>query len=193
MKATIQHDFPIFRNCKRLVYLDNSATSQKPRQVIDAITKFYTEENSNIHRGVHTLSIKATMAYEKSREQVAKFIDAEADEIIFTRGTTESLNFLAFALGKKLRAGDEIVLSEMEHHSNIVPWQEITKEKKVVLKFIPVTKEYRLDMKKAKEYITPKTKIVSITHMSNVLGTINPVLELARLAHTVGAMMIVDA
>lgn len=183
-------DFPILTN---ITYLDNSSTTQKPKQVIEAIKKYYEEDNANVHRGIYKLSLKATMAYEKAHEIAAKFINAQFEEIIFTKGTTESLNLLAYSLGKNLKAGDEIVLTEMEHHSNLVPWQQLAKEKGLTLRFIPITADFRLDMNKAREFITSKTKIVSVTHVSNVLGTINPIKELAALAHEVGAVMIVDA
>ncbi|MBS3166088.1 cysteine desulfurase [Candidatus Woesearchaeota archaeon] len=185
--------FPLLEKNKSLVYLDSGATSQKPAVVIKAMNDFYLNYNANVHRGIYTISEEATIAYEKAHEVVAKFIGAELEEIIFTRGTTESLNFLAVALGKKLKVGDEIVLSEMEHHSNIVPWQQIAKVTGAVLKYIPITSDYRLNMSEAKKIITNKTKIVSIVHMSNVLGTINPVKELAQMAHKVGAVIIVDA
>lgn len=191
----VEEDFPILKNLingKRLVYLDNSATTQKPKQVIDSMAHFYEHSNANVHRGIYTLSRRATEAYEKARHVVAGFIGASFDEIIFTKGTTESLNLLASSLGKTLTEGDEIVLSEMEHHSNIVPWQQIAKEKKCLLKYIPLTTEYTLDLAKAKKIITPKTKIVSVTQMSNVLGTINPITELAKIAHAVDAVLIVD-
>lgn len=191
MTKDIKGDFPILKN--GLIFLDNSATTQKPTKVIKAVKEYYEQDNANVHRGIYKLAQKSTVLYEKAHEVVANFIGAEFEEIIFTKGTTEGLNLLAYSLGKNLNAGDEIVLSEMEHHSNIVPWQQIAKEKGAVLKFIPITKEYRLDMEKAAELITEKTKIVSIVHMSNVLGTINPVKEIAELAHEVGAVMIVDA
>mgnify|MGYP001620080663 FL=1 len=187
----IKNDFPILKNV--LIYLDNSSTTQKPVKVIEAIKNYYEQDNANVHRGIYKLAQKSTILYEKAHEVVAGFIGAEFEEVIFTKGTTEGLNLLAYSLGKNLQAGDEIALTEMEHHSNIVPWQQIAQEKGAVIKFIPITKEYRLDLEKAKELITAKTKIVSIVHMSNVLGTINPVKELAELAHTVGAAMIVDA
>ena len=189
-------DFPILKaeaNGKRLIYLDSAATSQKPAKVIDTLKEYYEQDNANVHRGIYKLAQKSTVIYEKAHEVVAKFIGAEFEEIIFTKGSTEGLNLLAYSLGKNLQAGDEIVLSEMEHHSNLVPWQQLAAEKKLVLKFIPLTKEYKLDLKKAQEFITTKTKIISIVHMSNVLGTINPVQEIAAMAHQVGAVMIVDA
>ena len=187
----IRKDFPIFES-GQLTYLDNSATSQKPKQVLDAMNRFYTEYNSNVHRGVYRISEQATQAYEEAHKKVAEFIGAEFEEIIFTKGTTESLNLLAYSLGRTLRQGDEIVLSQMEHHSNLVPWQQLAKQKGLVLKFIRITSDFRLDIDHAREIITPKTKIVSVTHMSNVLGTINPVKELAALAHRNGALFIVD-
>ena len=184
-------DFPILKN--GLIFLDNSATTQKPRKVIEAVKKYYEEDNANVHRGIYKLAQKATVQYEKAHEVVAKFIGADFEEVIFTKGTTEGLNLLAYSLGKNLKAGDEIVLTEMEHHSNIVPWQQIAEEKGAVLKFIPVTKYFRLDLEKAAEMITKKTKIVSVVHLSNVLGTINPIKGLAEMAHKAGAVMIVDA
>ena len=184
-------DFPILNN--GLIYLDNSSTTQKPAKVIEAVKEYYENDNANVHRGIYRLAQKSTMLYEKAHEVVAKFIGAEFEEIIFTKGTTEGLNLLAYSLGKNLNAGDEIVLTEMEHHSNIVPWQQIAKERKAIVKFIPITKEYRLDMAKAQELITAKTKIVSVVHMSNALGTINPVKELYAMTHKVGAIIISDA
>ncbi len=184
-------DFPLLKN--GLIYLDSAATSQKPAKVIEAVKEYYENDNANVHRGIYKLAQKSTLLYEKAHEIVADFIGAEFEEVIFTKGTTEGLNLLAYSLGKNLKAGDEIVLTEMEHHSNIVPWQQIAKEKGAVIKFIPVTKEYRLDLAKAQELITAKTKIVSVVHMSNVLGTINPVKELAAMTHKVDAVMIVDA
>lgn len=184
-------DFPILKS--GLIYLDNSATTQKPSKVIEAVKQYYEEGNANVHRGIYKLAQKSTVLYEKAHEVVAKFIGAEFEEVIFTKGTTEGLNLLAYSLGKNLQAGDEIILTEMEHHSNIVPWQQIAKEKGAVLKFIPITKDFRLDLEKVQELITKKTKIVSVVHMSNVLGTINPIKEIAEAAHSVGAVLIVDA
>lgn len=191
----VRQDFPILQqkvHNKPLVYLDNAATSQKPAGVINAITHYYTTINANIHRGVHKLSEQATIAYEQAHQKVAEFINAQPEEIIFTRGTTESINLLAYTLGKQLKQGDEIVLSIMEHHSNLVPWQQFAKEKGIVLKFIRLTRDYRLDINHARELITPKTRIVAITHVSNALGTINPVKEIARIAHEQGALFIID-
>ncbi len=182
-------DFPIL---KELVYLDSAATTQKPLVVINAIRDFYLTENANVHRGIYALSEKATVGYEKAHELVADFIGCSFDEVVFTSGTTAGLNFLASSLGKELEKGDEVVLSIMEHHSNIVPWQQLAKEKGIILKFIPLTEDYKLDLVKAAELITSKTKIVSIVHMSNVLGTVNDVKKLADLVHKAGGIIIVD-
>jgi cysteine desulfurase / selenocysteine lyase len=184
-----QEDFSIL---KENIYLDNSATTQKPRQVIEAIEQYYEKENANVHRGVYKLAEKATLAYEDAHQVVAKFINAKFEEIIFTKGTTESLNILASCLGKDLKEGDQIVITEMEHHSNLVPWLQL-KQKGIILKFIPITDNFELDMENVKELINKRTKIVSVTHMSNVLGTINPIKKLAELAHKAGAVMIIDA
>ena len=191
----IREDFPILKqtvNNKLLAYLDNSATSQKPQAVIDSITQYYKEYNSNVHRSIHKLSELATLKYEEAHKKIAEFIGASFEEIIFTRGTTEGLNLLAYSLSHQLKTGDEIVLTQMEHHSNIVPWQQIAKQKGLVLRFIPINDDMRLDIAAAKKIITSKTKIVSITHMSNVFGTINPVTELAEIAHKNSALFIVD-
>ncbi len=193
MKET---DFPILKqkiHGKRLIYLDNAATSQKPLIVINAIKKYYETINANTHRGTHTLANKATEAFETTRKKVANYLNAETEEIIFTKGTTEGINILAHGLKNNLKNGDEIVISIMEHHSNLVPWQIAAKETGAILKFIPITGDFRLDMDAAKRLITKKTKIVSITHMSNVLGTINPLKELEMLAHQANALFIVDA
>ena len=195
LDGRLVNDFPILKqtvNGKRLAYMDNGATTQKPQEVIDAMTNYYQKDNANVHRGVYQLSQRATTAYEHAHDVVAKFIGAKFEEVIFTKSATESLNLLAYSLGSTLKPGDEIVLSQMEHHSNLVPWQQLAKEKGLALKFIPITENYRLDMDAAKRLITPKTKIVSIVHMSNVLGTINNVKELAKLAHANGSFMIID-
>lgn len=188
-------DFPILKqtvNGKPIVYLDNGATSLTPNQVIEATNKYYKEFNANVHTGIHKLSEKATQQYELARKKVAEFIDADFKEIIFTSGTTESLNLLAYSLTKHMRRGDEIVISQMEHHSNLVSWQQIADEKGFKLKFIRVDNSGRLDMEHAEVVITDKTKIVSVTHVSNVLGTINNIKAIAQIAHSKGAFMIVD-
>lgn len=193
----IRQDFPILKrevNGKPLVYFDNGATSQKPQLVIDAINKYYTFENSNIHRGIHTLSQEATNAYEVARKKVQRFVNAQHEhEIIFTKGTTDSINLVAASFGKKhLKKGDEIIISNMEHHSNIVPWQMICEEKEAVLKVIPINDKGELLMDEFKKLLSPKTKFVSITHVSNTLGTINPVKEIIKLAKEAGALVLID-
>jgi len=191
----IKKDFPILKqivNGHPLVYLDNGATSLTPNQVIEAESKFYREFNANVHRGVHKLSEKATQQYELARKKIAEFIDCDFKEVIFTSGTTESLNLLAYSLTRHMRRGDEIVVSQMEHHSNLVPWQQLADEKGLKLKFIRVNNEGNLDLEHAESLITPKTKIVSVTHVSNILGTINNIKKLAQLAHEKGSFLIVD-
>ena len=194
----IREDFPILRrkvHGKPLVYFDNAATTQKPRSVIAALTNFYENHNANIHRGVHTLSDEATQLVEDSRKKTAAFINAGSPEsIIFTRNATESINLVAQAWGRKfLGPQDEILLTEMEHHSNLVPWQMLCQDKGVRLRFIPVTEQGTLDVEAAFRIITPKTKLVAFTAASNVLGVINPVEELVRLAKNHGARTLVDA
>jgi cysteine desulfurase/selenocysteine lyase len=194
---TIRKDFPILQrqvHGKPLTYLDNAATTQKPRQVIDALVNYYENYNANIHRGLHKLAEEATTAYEESRAKVGRFIKspAGAKSIVFTRNTTESLNLVANAWGRRfLEPGDEIVLSVIEHHSNLVPWQLIARERGAVLRFIDIDEEGVLRRDQLEEVIGPKTKIVSMVHASNVLG-INPVREAADLAHQYGAVMVVD-
>ncbi|PJN88484.1 cysteine desulfurase [Bacillus sp. mrc49] len=189
--------FPILDqevNGQPLVYLDSAATSQKPAAVIEAIEQYYRGYNSNVHRGVHTLGTKATDAYEGAREKVRKFINASStEEIIFTRGTTTSLNTVARSYGgANVREGDEIVISYMEHHSNIIPWQQLAKEKGAVLKYLPLQEDGTISLDDARATITDATKIVSIMQVSNVLGVINPVKEIAKIAHEHGAIMVVD-
>lgn len=193
----IRKDFPILHrqvNGKPLVYFDNGATSQKPQQVIDVINRYYQHENSNIHRGIHTLSQEATDAYEKARTTVQQFINAKHHhEVIFTSGTTGSINLVASSFGKKhIHAGDEIIISTMEHHSNIVPWQMLCEEKGAVLKIIPISDKGELLMDEFEKLLSSKTKLVSITHVSNTLGTINPVKEIIKLAKAVGAAILID-
>ncbi|MGE6378659.1 cysteine desulfurase [Peribacillus muralis] len=189
--------FPILDqevNGQPLVYLDSAATSQKPAAVIEAIEQYYRGYNSNVHRGVHTLGTKATDAYEGAREKVRKFINASStEEIIFTRGTTTSLNTVARSYGgANVREGDEIVISYMEHHSNIIPWQQLAKEKGAVLKYLPLQEDGTISLDDVRATITDATKIVSIMQVSNVLGVINPVKEIAKIAHEHGAIMVVD-
>ncbi len=194
----IREDFPILSRevyNKPLVYLDNAATSQKPRQVIDAISDYYARCNSNIHRGLHYLSDQATHAYEQARETVREFINAPERELVnFVRGTTEGVNLVANAWGRKfLKPGDEVILTEMEHHANIVPWYRICEEKGCKLRVIPLLEDGSLDMEAYRGLLNEKTRMVSLVHTSNTLGTVNPVREIIRLAHEAGALSFVDA
>ncbi len=191
----IKKDFAILQtdvNGKPLIYLDNGATSLTPDVVINAMNKYYKEYNANVHRGTYFASEKATREYEFARKKIAQFINAKTREIIFTKGTTESLNLLAYSLSADLKKGDEIVLSQMEHHSNLVPWQQLAKQKGFVVTYIEVSDEGRLNMAHARKIITDKTKIVSVAHVSNVLGTINDMHEIAKIAHNKGALFVID-
>jgi cysteine desulfurase/selenocysteine lyase len=196
---SIRNQFPIFQRETSegvpLVYLDSTATSQKPLAVIEAMDQFYRRSNANIHRGVHTLAEESTALYEGAREKIAKFINAEsARQIIYTRNTTESINLVAYSWARaNLKAGDLVVLTEMEHHSNLVPWHMLQAERGVELEFIPVTEGGLLDLDVYKAFLNRNPKLVSFTHMSNVLGTINPAKEIIRLAHEAGALTLVDA
>jgi cysteine desulfurase/selenocysteine lyase len=196
--AKIRADFPILKRLVRgkpLVYLDNAATTQKPRQVIESLVDFYEKYNANVHRGVHSLSEEATNMVEASRAKVAKFINAPKPEtVIFTRNATESINLVAHGWGRKfLKAGDEVALTEMEHHSNIVPWQMLAKEKGIVLKFVPVEPDGTLDLDKVRETVGPKTKLFSFVAISNALGTVNPVEDMIKIGKAAGATVLVDA
>ncbi|MCB0118970.1 MAG: cysteine desulfurase [Anaerolineales bacterium] len=194
----IRKDFPILnrttRNGSRIIYLDSTATSQKPVQVIEAMNEYYRASNANIHRGVHTLAEEATAMYEGAREKIAKFINAaSAREVIYTRNTTESINLVAYTWARaNLKAGDLVILTEMEHHSNLVPWHILQAERGVDLEFIPVTEDGLLDLDAYKALLERTPKLVSFTHMSNVLGTINPADEIIRMAHEAGAIVLVD-
>ena len=195
---SLREDFPILReraNGHPLIYFDSAATSQKPRAVLDALRNYYEHENANVHRGLHVLSSRATEAYEKSRRRVANYIGAaNAGEIVFTRGTTESINLVAQAWGGKfLRAGDVILLTEMEHHSNLVPWQLLAERIGARLRFIPVRDDGTLALDQLPSLLTPEVKLFAFTHISNSLGTINPVAELCRKARAAGAVTLVDA
>lgn len=194
----IRKDFPILNekvNGKGLVYLDNAATSQKPKEVIDSLVSYYEKYNSNVHRGVHTLSIKATDEFEKSRIKIQKFINAKnSNEIIFTRNASESLNLIAYSWGKdNVSSGDEIYITPFEHHSNIVPWQMLCKEKEAILKYLPLNNNGDIDIERFSKEISNKTKLVSVTHMSNVLGTVLPLKEIIELAKKYKAVTVVDA
>ncbi|EMV1544540.1 cysteine desulfurase [Listeria monocytogenes] len=193
----IRADFPILAqeiNEKPLAYLDNAATSQKPKQVIEALTHYYEFDNANVHRGVHTLAARATDAYESARGKVAKFIHArEVAEIIFTRGTTSAINLVVDSYAEaNIEAGDEIVISYLEHHSNLIPWQQLVKRKGAVLKYIELEEDGTISVEQAKKTIGEKTKIVALAHVSNVLGTITPIKEIAAIAHQFGAVILVD-
>ncbi|CAM5539754.1 MULTISPECIES: cysteine desulfurase [Bacillus] len=193
----VREQFPILHqqvNGHDLVYLDSAATSQKPRVVIDAMNEYYRSYNSNVHRGVHTLGTKATDAYEGAREKVRAFIRASSvQEIIFTRGTTTALNTVAISYARaNLKEGDEIVITHMEHHANIIPWQQAAKATGATLKYIPLQEDGTLSLEDVKQTITHQTKIVAVTHVSNVLGTINPIKEIAKIAHDHGAIIVVD-
>ena len=195
--ARVRRDFPILSRevyGKPLVYLDNAASTQKPRAVIDAILRFYEAYNSNVHRGVHRLSQEATEAFEAARKRMAAFVGAQDEtEIIFTRGTTESLNLVAQSYGRsKLAPGDEILISHMEHHANIVPWQLLCEQTGAVLKVAPITDAGEIDMPAFEALLGERTKIVSVTHVSNALGTVNPVRRIGQLAHAAGAVLVVD-
>ena len=193
----VRDDFPILQrqvHGKPLVYLDNAATTQKPRAVIDAVVQFYEQSNANVHRGVHALGEEATEAYEATRAHLARFLGASRpEEIVFTRGATEAINLVAASWGRpRLREGDVIVLSDLEHHSNIVPWQRLAAETGASLHWIPLADDYTLDLDAARALIGPRTRIVAVSQMSNVLGTIPPVAELAARAHEQGAVILVD-
>jgi cysteine desulfurase/selenocysteine lyase len=193
----IRDDFPILKqviNGKPLVYLDNAATTHKPKAVIEKTNEYYMQTNSNIHRGVHTLSQKASVEYENAREKVLKFINAnKLSEIVFTKGTTDSINLVANSFGRKyIKEGDEIIISHMEHHSNIVPWQLLCEEKKAKLKVIPINDDGELLLDEFIKMINDRTKFISIVHISNALGTINPIKEIIKIAHSKGIYVLVD-
>ncbi|HET7771639.1 MAG TPA: cysteine desulfurase [Chloroflexota bacterium] len=194
---SIRADFPILAqevNGRPLVYLDNAGTSQKPRQVIQALVDYYERDNANIHRANHTLGARATEKYEASRARTAAFIGADDPrEIVFTRNTTESINLVAYAWGMQhVRKGDEVIVTQMEHHSNLVPWQRLCEAREAHLKYVPLTPTHKFDVAAYKALLSEKTKLVAVTHMSNVLGTISPIAEICRLAHETGALVVVD-
>jgi cysteine desulfurase/selenocysteine lyase len=192
----IREQFPILSrqvHGKPLIYLDSAASAQKPRAVIEAMTRRMEHSYANVHRGLHTMGNEITEAYENARLSAARLLNADASEIVFTKGCTEAINLVASSLGLSLlKAGDEVLLSEMEHHSNIVPWHFLRERMGVVLKFIPVTDDGRLDMAAFPGLLTERTRVVAVTHMSNVLGTINPIAEIIRAAHDVGALVLID-
>ena len=193
----LREDFPILSRKaqgKPLVYLDNAATGQKPRSVIDALSRYYSEHNANVHRGVHTLSEEATAAYEESRQKSQRFINARSHkEIVFVRGTTDGINLVATSYGRKhIEAGDEVLITTMEHHSNIVPWQLLCEEKGATLRVVPINDDGELLLDEYDKLLGPRTRIVSLTHLSNTLGTINPVKEMIELAHSRNIPVLVD-
>ena len=193
----IRKEFPILQtsmNGKPLVYLDNAATSQKPKVLIEKISEYYQKQNSNIHRGIYALSNSATVQYENSRKIIQEFIHAKlSSEIIFTRGTTESINLVAYSYGiSHLKEGDEIVITQMEHHSNIVPWQIISKLIKAKIKYIPINKNGELQIEKIASILSEKTKLVAVTHVSNAIGTVNPIEHIIQKSHELGAIVLVD-
>jgi len=192
----VRAEFPILSrevNGKPLIYLDSGASAQKPKAVIDAMSGVMERSYANVHRGLHTLANETTDAYERARESVRRFLNAPSvNEVVFTKSTTEGVNLVASSYGLQLQAGDEIVLSQMEHHANIVPWHFLRERKGVVLRFVPVLDDGRLDMDAYRAMLGPKTKMVALTHMSNVLGTINPVTEIIEAAHAAGAPVLLD-
>tara|TARA_Y100001970_G_scaffold122679_1_gene152081 strand:- start:15162 stop:16370 length:1209 start_codon:yes stop_codon:yes gene_type:complete len=189
----IKNDFPIFKNQKSLIYFDNASTTQKPQCMIDAVSEFYTHQNANVHRGTYRIAENATKKFENSRETISRFIKAKTHEIVFTKSTTESINAIAYTIGMQLKKNDEIIISEMEHHSNIVPWQMLIKEKGIKLKYIPLNKNYELNIAKLESLISKKTKLISITHMSNVLGVINPIQKIINIAKENNILTLIDA
>ncbi len=195
--SAIKKDFPIFdrtvRDGQRLIYLDSGATAQKPNQVIDAESNFYRFNNAAVHRGAHQLAEEATENFENARSIVAEFIGAKSDEIVFTKSATESINLVAYSLTEKIKPGDRIVVSEMEHHANLIPWQQLAKRTGAELTWFEVTPEGRLDLSKIDSIITSNTAIVAITHQSNVLGTINPLEVIVKKAESVGSLVLLDA
>ncbi len=192
----IREEFPALRQQvygKNLIYFDNGATSQKPKLVLDAINLFYSKENANIHRGVHYLSQRATTDYEAARQRIQRYLSArKSEEIIFTKGTTDSINLVAFSYGSTLSAGDEILISAMEHHSNIVPWQMLCERQGCILKVAPINQRGELIMDEFDKLLSKKTKLVAITHISNTLGTVNPIKEIIQKAHAVGSKVLID-
>ncbi len=192
----VRDDFPILArvvNGHPLTYLDSAASSQKPRPVLEAVQDYYERHHANVHRSIHTLGEEATEAYEAARDRVAAFLGAAREEVIFTRGTTEAVNLVAQALGRTFRAGDEVLVTEMEHHSNLIPWQLVCRDRAARLRAVPVVDGAYLDQERFAALLSPRTRVLALAHMSNVLGTINPVAEMAARAHAAGALVVVDA
>lgn len=191
--SSLREDFPLIAQHPGLVYLDSAATSQKPQRVIEALRRYYEELNANVHRGAYHLSVAATEAYEEARRRLARFLKAEPKEIVFVRNTTEAMNLVAYAWGlRNLKAGDEVLVTEMEHHAGLVPWHLVAGLTGAKVRAIPLTEEGRLDLSALEGLLTERTKVVSLVHMSNVLGTINPVAEIAKRAKEAGALVVVD-
>ncbi|MGQ9753962.1 MAG: cysteine desulfurase [Thermaceae bacterium] len=189
----LRQDFPLIAGKSDLVYLDSAATSQKPRVVLEALEEFYKTLNANVHRGAYGLSVAATMAYEEARKTLARFLGAQLEEIIFVRNTTEAMNLVAYAWGlRNLKEGDEVLVTEMEHHAGLVPWHLVASYTGARIRAIPITEEGRLDLSQLDRLLSERTKVVSLVHMSNVLGTVNPVAEIAKKAKEVGALVVVD-
>ena len=189
----IREDFPIFKNNPDLIFLDNASTTQKPKRVLETLTYYYENYNSNIHRGIYTIAEKATAAYEETRDKVSAFIGTEDRRgIVFTRGTTESINLVASSWGQSLKPDDEVLITEMEHHSNIIPWQLICEKTGASLRYIPICEDGMLDLSNPQKYFTEKTKMVSVIYQSNVFGTVNPISDIVNRAHDVGAKVFVD-
>lgn len=189
----IKSEFPVFAAHPKLVYLDTAATSQKPRVVLAAMQKFYENSYANVHRGIYDLARRSTEAYENAKTTVAKFIRAQANEIIFTKNATEAINLVAHSFGARFQAGDEIILSELEHHANIVPWHLLRERKGIVIKVIPIREDGQLDLAEYEKLLSPKTKLVAVTAMSNALGVVTPAQEIIAAAHAVGAKVLLDA
>ncbi|MBM3220847.1 MAG: cysteine desulfurase [Candidatus Rokubacteria bacterium] len=196
LDETTRGDFPILErvvNGRRLVYLDSAASSQRPRTVIEAMTRYYERSHANVHRSIHTLGEEATELYELARDRVQRFIGAAArEEVVFTRGTTDGLGLVAETIGRTLRAGDEIIVTEVEHHSNLIPWQLVARDRGAQLKAVPVLADGSLDLQALDRLLSPRTRVVAFAHVSNVLGTIIPVAEIVRRARTAGALTVVD-
>ena len=197
MKKNIKNDFPIFKNTVNghpVIYFDNASTTQKPQAVLDALLNFYTTTNANVHRGIYTLAEQATQAYEDARVKVARFINADSSEIVFTKGTTESINLVAATWGVcDIEEGDEILITQLEHHANMVPWQLLAYKQGAKLKYIPVLADGRLDVTQLSSLITPRTKLVALSHVSNALGVHNPIQDIIKAAHAVDALVLIDA
>lgn len=191
--SALREDFPLLAQNPHLVYLDSAATSQKPKAVLEALERYYRELNANVHRGAYALSVAATLAYEEARKAMARFLNARPEEIVFVRNTTEAMNLVAYAWGlRNLKKKDEILVTEMEHHAGLVPWHLVAERTGARIRAIPITEEGRLDLSQLDRLLSERTKVVSLVHMSNVLGTVNPVAEVARKAKEVGALLVVD-